>query len=100
MSTVYDVLRRPIITEKTAYLSSTLNQYAFEVDVRANKQQIKEAVETLFDVAVERVNVINQPAKVARSLRNRRMQVRRSAYKKAIVTLKPGDRIDVFEGVG
>lgn len=100
MSTVYDVLKRPIITEKTAYLSSALNQYAFEVDVRANKQQIKEAVELLFDVTVERVNVINQPAKVARSLRNRRMQVRRSAYKKAIVTLKPGDRIDVFEGVG
>ncbi len=100
MSTVYDVLRRPIITEKTAYLSSALNQYAFEVDARANKQQIKEAVETLFDVSVKRVNVINQPAKVARSLRNRRTQVRRSAYKKAIVTLEAGDRIDVFEGVG
>jgi large subunit ribosomal protein L23 len=100
MTTIYDVIKRPIITEKTAYLSSTLNQYAFEVDTRANKQQIKEAVETLFDVAVERVNVINQPAKVARSLRNRRLQVRRSAYKKAIVTLTPGDRIDVFEGVG
>lgn len=100
MTTIYDVIKRPIITEKTAYLSSTLNQYAFEVDTRANKQQIKEAVETLFDVTVERVNVINQPAKVARSLRNRRLQVRRSAYKKAIVTLTPGDRIDVFEGVG
>jgi large subunit ribosomal protein L23 len=100
MTTIYDVIKRPIITEKTAYLSSTLNQYAFEVDTRANKQQIKEAVETLFDVTVERVNVINQPAKVARSLRNRRLQVRRSAYKKAIVTLTSGDRIDVFEGVG
>ncbi len=100
MSTIYDVIRRPIITEKSAYQSSALNQYAFEVDARANKQQIKEAVETLFDVSVERVNVINQPAKVGRSLRNRRSQIRRSAYKKAIVTLKPGDRIDVFEGVG
>lgn len=100
MSTIYDVIRRPIITEKSAYQSSALNQYAFEVDPRANKQQIKEAVETLFDVSVERVNVINQPAKVGRSLRNRRLQIRRSAYKKAIVTLKPGDRIDVFEGVG
>ncbi len=100
MSTVYDVLRRPIITEKTAFLSSALNQYAFEVDARANKAQIKEAVETLFDVTVERVNVMNQPSKVGRSLRNRRAQVRRSGYKKAIVTLKAGDRIDVFEGVG
>jgi len=100
MATIYDVLRRPIITEKSAYQSSNLNQYAFEVDGRANKQQIKEAVETLFDVKVERVNVVNQPPKVGRSLRNRRMQVRRSAYKKAIVTLKQGDRIDVFEGVG
>jgi large subunit ribosomal protein L23 len=100
MTTIFDVIRRPIITEKSAYQSSVLNQYAFEVDVRANKQQIKEAVESLFDVSVERVNVVNQPAKVARSLRNRRLQVRRSAYKKAIVTLKPGDRIDVFEGVG
>jgi large subunit ribosomal protein L23 len=100
MTTIYEVLRRPIITEKSAYQSSNLNQYAFEVDRRANKQQIKEAVETLFDVKVERVNVVNQPPKVGRSLRNRRMQVRRSAYKKAIVTLKQGDRIDVFEGVG
>jgi large subunit ribosomal protein L23 len=100
MTTIFDVLRRPIITEKTAYQSSALNQYAFEVDPRANKQQIKEAVETLFDVTVERVNVINQPAKVGRSLRNRRPQIRRSAYKKAIVTLQSGDRIDVFEGVG
>ncbi|MBE9479228.1 MAG: 50S ribosomal protein L23, partial [Chloroflexi bacterium] len=63
------------------------------------KQQIKEAVEAMFDVTVLRVNVINRPAKVARSLRNRRRQVRRGAYKKAIVTLKPGDNIDVFEGV-
>jgi large subunit ribosomal protein L23 len=100
MTTIYDVLRRPIITEKSAYQSSTLNQYTFEVDGRANKQQIKDAVEALFDVKVERVNVVNQPPKVARSLRNRRLQVRRSAFKKAIVTLKPGDRIDVFEGVG
>ncbi|TFH37739.1 MAG: 50S ribosomal protein L23 [Anaerolineales bacterium] len=100
MTTIFDIIRRPIITEKTAYLSSTLNQYTFEVDVRANKQQIKEAVQTLFDVSVERVNVMNQPAKVGRSLRSRRMQVRSSTYKKAIVTLKAGDRIDVFEGVG
>ncbi len=99
MTTVYDILRRPLITEKTSFQSSNLNQFTFEVDSRANKRQIKEAVEAMFDVTVLRVNVINRPAKVARSLRNRRRQVRRGGYKKAIVTLKPGDRIDVFEGV-
>ena len=99
MTTIYDVLRLPIITEKTAFQSGSLNQYAFEVHPEANKQDIREAVEILFDVKVEKVNVMNQPAKIARSLRNRRMQVRRSGYKKAIVTLAPGDSIDVFEGV-
>ena len=100
MTSVYQILRRPIITEKSAYQSGTLNQFAFEVHPKATKQQIKEAVEALFDVGVVRVNVMNQPAKRNRSLRNRRLQVRRSAYKKAIVTLEPGDSIDVFEGVG
>lgn len=99
MTTVYDILRRPLITEKTSFQSSNLNKFTFEVDSRANKGQIKEAVEAMFDVTVLRVNVINRPAKVARSLRNRRRQVRRRGFKKAIVTLKPGDRIDVFEGV-
>ncbi len=99
MTTIYDILRRPLITEKTSFQSSNLNQFTFEVGSRANKQQIKEAVEAMFDVTVLRVNVINRPAKVARSLRNRRRQVRRGGYKKAIVTLKPGDRIDVFEGI-
>ncbi len=99
MTTIYDVLRRPLITEKTSFQSSNLNQFTFEVGSSANKQQIKEAVEAMFDVTVLRVNVINRPSKVARSLRNRRRQVRRGGYKKAIVTLKPGDNIDVFEGV-
>ncbi|MGD2161642.1 MAG: 50S ribosomal protein L23 [Anaerolineales bacterium] len=99
MPTIYDVLKRPIITEKSAYQSGMLNQYAFEVHQKASKQDIKEAVEILFDVTVQKVNVMNQPAKVSRSLRNRRMQIRRSGFKKAIVTLAPGDSIDVFEGV-
>ncbi len=99
MPTIYDVIKRPIITEKSAYQSGMLNQYVFEVHQEASKQDIKEAVEILFDVTVEKVNVMNQPAKVARSLRNRRWQIRRSSFKKAIVTLAPGDSIDVFEGV-
>lgn len=98
MTTIYDILRRPIITEKTSYQSGKLNQYVFEVDRKATKTQIKEAVEALFDVDVVRVNVTNAPAKRSRR-RNRRLLVRRPSYKKAIVTLKPGETIDVFEGV-
>ncbi len=99
MTTVYDILRRPVITEKSSFLSGKLNQYVFEVDRKATKSQIKEAVESLFDVSVTRVNVINVPAKRSRKGRSRRMVVRRPGFKKAIVTLAPGDTIDVFEGV-
>lgn len=99
MTSYYEILRRPIITEKSSYQAGDLNQYAFEVSIDANKALVKEAVEALFDVDVLRVNIINVPAKRSRRWRNRRVMVRRSGYKKAIVTLAPGDRIDVFEGV-
>ncbi|MEK6588413.1 MAG: 50S ribosomal protein L23 [Chloroflexota bacterium] len=99
MTTVYDVLRRPIVTEKSNYQSSTLGQYVFEVASKANKAEIKEAIEALFDVNVVRVNVINSPPKRTRRLRNRRLLVRRRSYKKAVVTLAAGQRIDMFEGV-
>ena len=99
MITIYDVLRRPLITEKSNYLVGDLNQYVFEVAPSANKAMIKDAVEALFDVDVVRVNVINVAPKRNRRWRNRRMMVRRSTYKKAIVTLAPGNRIPVFEGV-
>ncbi len=99
MTSVYDVLRRPIITEKSNYLTGELNQYIFEVERKATKAQIKEAVEVLFDVTVQRVNVMNVPAKRTRRARSRRLMVRRSGFKKAIVTLSAGEKIDVFEGV-
>ncbi len=99
MTTLYDVLRRPIVTEKSSYQSGTLNQYVFEVDPRATKAQIRQAVEALFDVDVLRVNVLVAPAKQSRRARSRRILVRRSRYKKAIVTLAEGDSIDIFEGV-
>lgn len=98
MTSIYDILRRPIITEKTSFQSGKLNQYVFEVDRKATKAQIKDAVETLFDVSVVKVNVMIAPAKRSRR-RNRRLLVRNPSYKKAIVTLAPGDTIDVFEGV-
>ena len=99
MSTIHDVLRRPIITEKSNYQAGELNQYVFEVSIDANKQMVKDAVEIMFDVDVDRVNIIKVPANRSRRWRNRRVMVRRSAYKKAIVTLAPGENIDLFEGV-
>jgi large subunit ribosomal protein L23 len=99
MTTVYDILRRPIITEKSNYQAGTLNQVVFEVDRKATKAMVKMAVETLYDVTVERVNIMVVPAKRSRRGRSRRMLVRRPAYKKAIVTLAPGSSINIFEGV-
>ena len=87
------------MTEKSSHQYAKLQQYVFEVAKDANKSVIKDAVETLFDVTVLRVNVINVPAKRSRRARSRRLSVRRSGYKKAIVTLAPDDSIDVFEGV-
>ena len=99
MTSIYVILRRPIVTEKSNYQAGEMNQYVFEVSMDATKQMVKEAVETVFDVDVARVNIINVPAKRSRRWRSRRVKVRRSAYKKAIVTLEPGESIDVFEGV-
>lgn len=99
MTTIYDVLRRPIVTEKTNYLNSDLHQYVFEVAPDSSKTLIKDAIELLFDVKVLNVNVINLPAKRTRRARNRQLRIRRSGYKKAIVTLAAGDTIPVFEGV-
>ena len=99
MITIYDVLRRPIITEKSNYQNGALHQYVFEIARNATKAMVKDAVETLFDVEVLKVNVINAPAKRTRRAKSRQMAVRKTAYKKAIVTLAPEDTIDIFEGV-
>lgn len=94
---LYEVLKRPITTEKSNRLKDELRQYAFEVDTRANKLQIKEAVEAAFpNVQVLDVNVM-------RMSRKRRRFGRRVLYtpiwKKAIVTIPANQRIDLFEGV-
>jgi large subunit ribosomal protein L23 len=99
MSTIYEVLRRPLVTEKSNYQNSDLHQYVFEVAMDATKSLVKDAVETLFDVDVLRVNIVVMPAKRTRRAKSRRLLIRRSAYKKAIVSLSPKDTIDVFEGV-
>ncbi|MBM4465283.1 MAG: 50S ribosomal protein L23 [Chloroflexi bacterium] len=94
---VYEIVKRPISTEKSGILSDYYDQYVFEVDRRANKIQVKEAVEKVFDVDVISVNIMNMPAKRGRF--GRRLIVRKSAWKKAVVTLAPGQRIEFFEGV-
>ncbi|HSV85847.1 MAG TPA: 50S ribosomal protein L23 [Levilinea sp.] len=99
MSTIYDVLRRPLVTEKSNYQVNRLHQYVFEVAKDANRALVKDAIETLFEVTVLKVNMINMPAKRSRRARSRRMAVRQSGYKKAIVTISPEDRIPFFEGV-
>jgi large subunit ribosomal protein L23 len=91
---LYDVIRRPIISEKSTILSEELNQYVFEVAPDANKVQIKEAVEVIFDKKVKKVNTVILPAK--RGRRGRKYYMRSQQYKKAIVTLFPGDTIELF----
>jgi large subunit ribosomal protein L23 len=99
MTTIYDVLIRPLITEKTSYQSGALNQYSFVVADKATKTMVKDAVETLFDVDVVRVNIVNAPAKRGRRARSRRLLVRRPGFKKAIITLAEGETLEIFEGV-
>jgi large subunit ribosomal protein L23 len=94
----YEVIIRPIDTEKTRYQASELGKYAFEVDRRANKIDVRQAIESIFDVTVTAVNMANVPAKASRR-HGRRRVVRRSPWKKAVVTLAEGQRLDMFEGV-
>jgi len=88
----YKILKYPIITEKATDLAEK-NKYVFCVDKKANKKQIKEAVETVYNVKVEKVNIINVP----RKRKNYRFRIEgyKSGYKKAIVTLKEGYRIAI-----
>lgn len=98
MTTIYDVIRRPLVTEKTNYQSSKLRQYTFEVAGDATRTLVKDALEVMFDVKVARVNILNTTAKRSRR-RNRRLLVRDPGFKKAIVTLAEGSTLEIFEGV-
>jgi large subunit ribosomal protein L23 len=98
MITIYDVIRRPLVTEKSNYQSNKLHQYSFEVASQATRTLVKDAIETLFDVKVVRVNILNTAAKRSRR-RNRRLDVRTPGIKKAIVTLAEGNTLEIFEGV-
>ena len=88
-------LIRPVISEKSFQLVQAHNQYTFRVDERAHKIEVRQAIEDLFDVTVTDVRMVTVPGKPKRRGASRG---RRPGYKKAIVELKPGDRIELFEG--
>jgi large subunit ribosomal protein L23 len=92
---IYEVIRRPVITEKSNALSDDLDKYVFEVALDANKLQVKEAVEVIFDVEVHKINTMVMPAK--RGRRGRKWYMRSKSWKKAIVTLEPGYSIKLFD---
>ncbi|MDD3847211.1 MAG: 50S ribosomal protein L23 [Syntrophorhabdaceae bacterium] len=91
----YDIILRPIITEKSTLVKETGNQYVFEVQRSANKIEIRKAVEKLFKVKVLDVHVSNMEGKKKRL---GRYAGKRSDWKKAIVKLSPKDKITIFEG--
>jgi len=92
----YAILKRPVITEKSTIQKEANNQLTFEVDRRANKVEIRRAVEQVFNAKVVSVRTIQMKGKVKRF--GRTVGKRRN-WKKAIVTLAPGTRVDFFEGV-
>ena len=91
---MYDVIKRPIITEKTSLMAAELHQFTFEVDVRANKIQIRDAVQSIFDVDVLKVATLIMPLK--RGRRGRKYYQRSQEWKKAIVTLPADQTIALF----
>ncbi|MBT4277782.1 50S ribosomal protein L23 [Candidatus Falkowbacteria bacterium] len=91
----YDVLVRPLITEKVTDMGA-FNKYAFEISIKSNKQEVKKAVQEVYGVTPISVNIINTKGKKTRSGRR---AGKRKDWKKAIITLKKGEKIEVYEGV-
>lgn len=94
MRTVYEVIRRPIISEKSTALAEVAGKYAFEVSMKANKQEIKQAVQSLFNVQVRDVRTMVMHGKVKRV---GSFETKKSNWKKALVTLGEGQKIDFFQ---
>ena len=94
------IIKKPVITEKMIAITEKFNRYAFIVDKRANKLQIKQAVQDLYGVQVESVNTINYEGKLkSRYTKTGVISGRRDAFKKAIVTLAKGETIDFFSNI-
>ena len=95
-----DILIKPIVTEKITALGSTLNRYGFVVQKDANKQQIKKAIENLYQVNVSSVNtMIYSGKRKSRYTKGGIINGRTNAFKKAIVTLAEGDTIDFYSNI-
>ncbi|MFO7557996.1 MAG: 50S ribosomal protein L23 [Desulfobacterales bacterium] len=92
----YDIIKRPVNTEKTTIQKEAANQITFEVDPKANRIEIEKAVEAVFNVKVSCVRTLQVKGKIKR--RGRTLGKRKD-WKKAIVTLMPGERIEFFDGV-
>ena len=94
------IIKKPVITEKMTAISEKLNRYAFIVDVRANKLQIKQAVQELYGVQVASVNTLRYDGKLkSRYTKTGMIEGKRDAFKKAIVTLAKGETIDFFSNI-
>lgn len=92
-----DILKNPILTEKVSVLTEKLNRYAFKVDAKANKIQIKSAVEAMFNVQVDAVNTMIYAGKIkSRNTKTGFVSGKEAKYKKAIITLKQGEIIDFY----
>lgn len=92
----HDIIKRPLVTEKTSIQKAVSNQLSFEVDRRANRVEIKRAIEEIFKVNVASVRTMQMKGKVKR---RGRILGKRKNWKKAIVKLMPGERIEFFDGV-
>jgi len=92
----YEIIKRPLITEKSTIQKESANQITFEVDRKANRVEIKKAVEGIFKVKVASVKTLQVMGKFKR---RGRILGKRNDYKKAVVRLMPGERIEFFEGV-
>ncbi len=93
MRTQYEVIKRPIISEKSTAFAELAGKYAFEVDVKANKHEIRDAVQALFNVKVREVRTMVMHGKMKRA---GAVMAKRANWKKAIVTLNEGQKIDFF----
>ena len=95
-----EILRKPLLTEKVAQLTEKLNRYAFIVDPRANKIQIKAAIEKMYGVTIKDVNTMRYVGKLkSRNTKAGAVSGRAATYKKAIITLKDGEVIDFYSNI-
>jgi large subunit ribosomal protein L23 len=90
----FNILRQPVVTEKSYAATGVANQYTFRVDTEATKSQVKAAIEAIFEVQVERVQVINMPSKPKRRGQN---MGKRSGYRKAVVRLAEGQTLEAVD---